>query len=90
MKPLPRNRWNPITWKQATVHRDTHLQIDKALYSVPWKYVTQKLWVRCSKSEIDLPPGLRTPQVTRIASGCLIWLDEREERYDQKLCSRQT
>lgn len=54
LKPLPRNRWNPITWKQATVHRDTHLQFDKALYSVPWKYVTQKLWVRCSKSEIEI------------------------------------
>ncbi|QDV09323.1 Integrase core domain protein [Planctomycetes bacterium Poly30] len=54
LMPLPRNRWNPIVWKRAKVHRDTHLQIDNALYSVPWRNVGDLLWVRCSKSEIEI------------------------------------
>ena len=46
--------WNPIIWKRALLHRDTHVQVDKALYSVPWKHISQKLWVRCSKAEIEI------------------------------------
>jgi transposase len=54
LQPLPANRWNPVIWKQATVHRDAHVQVGRALYSVPWKHISQKLWVRCTKSEIEV------------------------------------
>ncbi len=49
--PLPRQRWEHVIWKTATVHADSHVQIDGAFYSVPWRHLGLKLWVRvCSHS----------------------------------------
>ncbi len=46
LSPLPKDRWEPVTWKVATVHIDSHVQIDGAFYSVPWRHVAEKLWVQ--------------------------------------------
>lgn len=51
---LPKKRWEPVTWKQVTVHRDCHVQIDSAFYSVPWKRVGERLWARCRKVDVAL------------------------------------
>jgi transposase len=44
--PLPRQRWERVIWKRATVHTDSHVQVDGAFYSVPWQHIGLKLWVR--------------------------------------------
>ena len=46
LSPLPKDRWEPITWKVATVHIDSHVQIEGAFYSVPWRHTAEKLWVQ--------------------------------------------
>jgi transposase len=46
--PLPNKRWEPVVWKKATLHRDSHVQIDGAFYSAPWRLLHQELWVRCT------------------------------------------
>lgn len=48
LRALPKERWEPVVWRQATVHRDAHIALDKRLYSVPWKYIGQAVWVRAS------------------------------------------
>ena len=51
---LPEQRWNPVIWKPVTVHRDCHVQIDGAMYSVPWRYISQRIWARCSARQIEI------------------------------------
>jgi transposase len=47
--PLPERAWEPVIWRRAKVHRDSHIAFDKRLYSVPWKQLGQRVWVRaCS------------------------------------------
>jgi transposase len=44
--PLTRERYDPPSWAQCKVHPDHHVHFDKALYSVPTRYVTEEVSVR--------------------------------------------
>jgi transposase len=52
--PLPARRWELVVWKKATLHRDSHVQIDGAFYSAPWRFLHQELWVRCTPHHIAI------------------------------------
>lgn len=52
--PLPTTRWKPVVWKAATLHRDSHVQVDGAFYSAPWRFLQEKLWVRCTADSISI------------------------------------
>jgi hypothetical protein len=52
--PLPRTPWEVVRWKRATLHRDSHVQIDAAFYSAPWRFLGQKLWVRCTPHSVSI------------------------------------
>jgi hypothetical protein len=44
--PLIGERFDTPRWAQCTVHPDHHISFGKALYSVPTRYLRQRLWVR--------------------------------------------
>jgi transposase len=50
LRPLVRPRFDPPTWKPCTVHPDHHLQFDRAIYSVPTRYVGKRVWVRADRA----------------------------------------
>ena len=50
--PLPAKRYEEIVWKKARVHQDSHVQFDKKLYSVPWRFVGKEVWLRCSSGSV--------------------------------------
>jgi transposase len=52
--PLPPRGWDPVVWKKAQVHRDSHVQIDGAFYSAPWGFLHQELWVRCTRHSVAI------------------------------------
>lgn len=54
MKPLPDAAYEPVIWKQATVHRDSHIAFDKRLYSVPWRWLGKSVWVRATPRTVDV------------------------------------
>ena len=54
MLPLPRARWEPVVWKPARLHSDSHVQVDGAFYSAPWRLLHQVLWVRCTAHSISI------------------------------------
>jgi transposase len=54
LRPLPMHRFEPSTWKKATVHIDHHVEYDGRYYSVPHALVGTKLWVRATASAIEL------------------------------------
>ncbi len=49
---LPRRRYEPVIWKQATVHRDSHIEFERRLYSVPWHHIGARVWVKASPSSV--------------------------------------
>lgn len=46
LSPLPVERFPSFQEGRGAVHRDGHVEVDKAYYSVPPEYVTRRLWVR--------------------------------------------
>jgi len=52
LKPLPAVPFEPITWKEATVHRDSHVIFERRLYSVPWRLIGKKVWVRATNGTV--------------------------------------
>jgi transposase len=44
--PLPQERFANFCEAQRCVHRDGHVEVNKAYYSVPLEYGTQTVWVR--------------------------------------------
>lgn len=51
---LPAQRWEPVLWRNARVHRDWHIQLDTIKYSVPHAYVGQEVAVRIIGSQLDV------------------------------------
>jgi transposase len=51
---LPASRWTPVCWKQATVHRDAHIEFDGRLYSVPWQHIGERVWVRATDKSVEV------------------------------------
>ncbi len=49
---LPTTRWKPVVWKIATLHSDSHVQVDGAFYSAPWRFLHMKLSVRCTVESV--------------------------------------
>ena len=46
LQPLPAVAPELAVWATAKVHRDSHVQFDKCLYSVPFKLIGQQLWLK--------------------------------------------
>ncbi len=67
LRPLPARPWQPISWATAKVHPDCHLQAGGARYSVPYRYVGQRLDVRLSPATAEIydGPTLVTSHVRR-------------------------
>lgn len=52
--PLPTTRFELVTWKRARLHTDSHVQVDGAFYSAPWRFLHRELWVRCTAHSISI------------------------------------
>jgi transposase len=50
--PLPARPYEPVLWKKARVHRDSHVAFERRLYSVPWRYMGQDVWLRVTPTEV--------------------------------------
>jgi transposase len=49
LQPLDRPRFDPPPWVQCKVHPDHHIQVDKAIYSIPTAYLHKSVWVRVDR-----------------------------------------
>lgn len=52
--PLPLQRFELVVWKNATVHRDTHVVFNKAFYSVPWRWIGKEVLVRATARSVQV------------------------------------
>jgi hypothetical protein len=51
---LPVQRWEPVTWRKAKVHRDWHIQLDTIKYSVPYRFAGRSVDVRIIGTAIEV------------------------------------
>lgn len=51
---LPEQRWEPVQWRKAKVHRDWHIQIDTIKYSVPYAFAGLGVDVRVVGDTLDV------------------------------------
>ena len=52
MRPLPSTTYELVTWHHALVHRDSHVEFDRRLYSIPWRYLGQRVWLRATPTTV--------------------------------------
>jgi transposase len=57
LHPLPTQPWERATWTSAAVHADCHLRAGGAWYSVPYRYVGQRLEVRLGERLVTIYEG---------------------------------
>ena len=51
---LPTVGYNPVEWKHATVSRDCHVAFERRLYSVPFRLIEQKVWIRAERDVVRI------------------------------------
>jgi hypothetical protein len=54
LKALPPSPFELSEWRQAKVHPDCHIQVEKNFYSVPFVYVGQKVRVRRTEKMVEV------------------------------------
>ncbi len=54
LQALPLERYSVSEWKRSKVHSDCHIQVGRKFYSVPFKYVGQKVDVRITEKMIEI------------------------------------
>lgn len=54
LMPLPARRFEPVLWKEAKVHRDSHVCFAGAYYSVPWRHVGKQVMVRATRGSVAI------------------------------------
>jgi transposase len=54
LKPLPESPYEFALWKKARVNIDYHVEFEKHYYSVPYKLVREKVYIRAAESTIEI------------------------------------
>lgn len=54
MQPLPTVAPDLGVWSQASLHRDCHVQFERAYYSAPWTLIGRRLWLKASDGMVTL------------------------------------
>jgi len=54
LRPLPDVAPEAAEWAKLTVHRDSHVQLGKCLYSVPYRLVSQTVWLRAGAATVRI------------------------------------
>ena len=58
LKPLPVHPWEPSVWKEATLHSDCYLHVEKSFYSAPFRLIDQELTVQVASQQVRIFHGL--------------------------------
>ncbi len=54
LKPLPRAPFDVPIWKECTVHPDHHIVFENSFYSVPTRFIGEKVWTRGSSKKVEI------------------------------------
>lgn len=54
LRALPAMTFVPAVWKKALVHDDSHVEFDKRLWSVPWRWILHEVYVRATPDRVTI------------------------------------
>lgn len=54
LSPLPESPFEVSTWKRVRLNIDYHVEFDHHLYSAPYRYLREELWIRATASTVEL------------------------------------
>lgn len=54
LQPLPKTRWVATEWKDAKVHIDYHIEVNRHLFSVPYQYIGEVLDVKVTPNLVEI------------------------------------
>lgn len=54
LRQLPKEPYEAAIWKEATVHPDHYIQVNKKAYSIPHRYVGKKVWVKVTHNLVQV------------------------------------
>jgi transposase len=54
LKPLPKALFDIPVWKECTVHPDHHIVFENAFYSLPTRYIGEKVWARGTSKTVQV------------------------------------
>ncbi len=54
LQSLPKIRWVPTEWKDAKVHIDYHIEVNRHLFSVPYQYIGEVLDVKVTPNLVEI------------------------------------
>jgi transposase len=54
LKPLPEQPYIFANWKTSRVNRDYHIELNEHYYSVPYKFVDQKVEIRYTRNTVEI------------------------------------
>ena len=54
LKPLPQEAFECPLWKECTVHPDHHIVFDRSYYSLPTRFIGQKVWARAGRQLVRI------------------------------------
>lgn len=69
LRQLPEEPYEPALWKEATVHPDHYIQVNKKTYSIPHPYVGKKVWVKVTHNLVQAYYNERLIKQHPIAKG---------------------
>jgi transposase len=58
LKPLPRTRWDPLSWAEPKVAADWRVQFEKGFYSVPYGYIGSRVLVYGNSKTVRIYCGV--------------------------------
>jgi transposase len=97
LQALPSTPFELVVWKEATVHKDSHVILDRKLYSVPFQYIGQKVWLRATEGSVVIyandervathslrGAGLRSTNQTHLPKHRAPWAHRSQEYWEEK------
>lgn len=66
---LPKESFEVCRWKEAKVHPDCYIQVEKKAYSIPYEFVGKKLYVKVKSRIIEAYYNEKLIKVHRIPDG---------------------
>ena len=98
LKPLPPQRFELAVWKEATLHPDCYVVLERSFYSAPHRLAGRKLWVRATSSTVEIfenftlvathaaasRPGTRRTVREHLPPHKQAWFDETPEACLQR------
>jgi transposase len=84
---LPARPYEPVLWKKASVHQDSHVVFERRMYSVPWRLVGREVWVRATPTTVMIYCDDQR-EATHQRLGQALWSTEESHLPDHRSALR--